>query len=236
MKKIFDARLGIIFISLVLILSIFALMILNGSTAWFAENKDVGAQGFTVTVDSDIQVSATLQSFPITAINGDIYTISRETESYMLPEHDPNSISYSEYKKALAVIITVDAHSDSVISMDLISGALSDTVITPALSNYISNCMKITPASLNADGTVATKGAPLATPTFVDLSTNPVSKDDSIELMQGVSVHEGEVNEFCFIIEYDETLLDYIGQKILEQHLNDNKVSYADDIEFRIHE
>ena len=101
MKKYIDERIGIVFISLVLILSLFALMLLNGSVAWFAENMDVDTGGMRVAVKSDIGVTATLKSYPVTEINGSSYTIpSREIESYEIPVHDPSSISYSEYKKA----------------------------------------------------------------------------------------------------------------------------------------
>ena len=80
MKKMLDARLGIVFISLVLILSIFALMMLNGSAAWFAENKDVGANNMNVTVKSPAQIVDSVEYYPISSIslsgNNNIYTFS----------------------------------------------------------------------------------------------------------------------------------------------------------------
>lgn len=239
LKKHIDAKLGIVFISLVLILSIFALMLLNGSVAWLANSINADANGMKVSVKSDMSVIATLKSHPVTKIDGNDYTIpSRDIESYEIPTHDPNGISYSEYKKALAVIITVDAHVDSTVSIVLHRDETSgvETITTPGLSNYISNCIKITPATIAEDGTVATKGAALATPTFVNLSTDPVTKSEDIKLVEHAPVYEGEVNEFCFIIEYDAGLLAYIEQKIIEQHLADNEVSYLNDIKFLIFE
>ena len=239
MKKHIDARLGIIFISLTLILSIFAFMLLNGSVAWFADNKDVDAGAMTVAVKSDVEVSATLESHPVKEINGSAYTIpSREIESYEIPTHDPSSISYSEYKKALVVIISVDAHVDSTISIILHRAETSgvETITSPGLSNYISNCIRITPATIAEGGLVATKGDALLTPTFVDLSSNPVTKSEDIVLVEHAPVYTDSVNEFCFIIEYDLDLLGYIEQKIIDQHLNDNEVSYFHDIEFQVFE
>lgn len=237
MKKHIDARLGIIFISLTLILSIFALLLLNGSVAWFAENKDIDAGAMMVTVKSDIEVSATLESHPVTEINGSAYTIpSREIESYEIPTHDPSSISYSEYKKALVVIISVDAHVDSTISIILHRAETSgvETITSPGLSNYISNCIRITPATIAEGGLVATKGDALLTPTFVDLSSNPVTKREDIVLVEHAPVYTDSVNEFCFIIEYDLDLLAYIEQKIIDQRLSDNEISYFHDIEFQV--
>ena len=50
MRRHLDVRLGLLMISLVLILSIFALMMLNGSVAWFANNDRVDGNGISITV------------------------------------------------------------------------------------------------------------------------------------------------------------------------------------------
>ena len=233
MKKRLEARLGIIFVSLALILSIIAFMLLNGSAAWFADNKDVTAGGFSLTVANDMAVIATLKSYPVTEINGSAYTLYKAAESYTLPTDDPSSISYSEYKKALVVIITVDAHESVNVTMLIDAAAGVDTLIAPALANYISNCIKVSAAELNSDGTVATKGA--TSQSFVNLQENPITKEESIMLLENDGVNEGETKDYCFIIEYDSDLLHYIGAKILEQRLNDNRINYSNDIAFQIH-
>lgn len=80
MKKHIDARIGIIFISLTLILSIFALLLLNGSVAWFAENKDLDVYNMTVSVKSPTQIVESVEYYPISSVSlsGDnnIYTFS----------------------------------------------------------------------------------------------------------------------------------------------------------------
>lgn len=48
MSKQFNTKIGIFLASLTLIMSIFALLLLNGSTAWFATNSRVSAGGFSV--------------------------------------------------------------------------------------------------------------------------------------------------------------------------------------------
>jgi hypothetical protein len=77
-----NARLGLIFISLVLILSIFAFMMLNGSLAWLSQNKNVNANSMTVSVAGGLNISADIESYPVLSIeesNGDIlYTFDED--------------------------------------------------------------------------------------------------------------------------------------------------------------
>lgn len=79
MTKILSMKLSIILVSLVLVLSIIALMLLNGSTAWFAENKNVDAGGMAVMVNSDGIVDR-VDFYPISSISfsgsNNIYTFS----------------------------------------------------------------------------------------------------------------------------------------------------------------
>ena len=49
MSKQLSAKIGMFLASFPLILSIFAFLLMNGSTAWFASNKSVSAGGFSVT-------------------------------------------------------------------------------------------------------------------------------------------------------------------------------------------
>lgn len=52
MEKHLNAKIGLVFISLVLVLSIFAFMLLNGSTAWFAKNEQTYGTGMSVSVQT----------------------------------------------------------------------------------------------------------------------------------------------------------------------------------------
>lgn len=52
MNKLYSAKIGIAFAALALVFSIFGLMLLNGSVAWFSNNKQVSADGFSVNVNS----------------------------------------------------------------------------------------------------------------------------------------------------------------------------------------
>lgn len=50
------SKISLIFVSLTVILSIFALMILNGSTAWFADNDTVEARGFSIQAKASVNL------------------------------------------------------------------------------------------------------------------------------------------------------------------------------------
>ncbi len=237
MNKGLNAKISSILAALVLIIAIFALMLLNGSAAWFADNAQTDARGFNVKVKTKTPASVMLKSYPIDEIDeaAGVYTLYRGEESYELPTDDPNGISYSKYKKALAVIITLEAQSDATFFVLLKASSGVETVTSPSLSNYISNCMSISMAELSDDGLVATKTELGFEKSFVDVSATPVEKSGQITLIENVTVPAGETKEICFIMEYNAELLDYIGNKILEQHLNDNKIMYYNDIEFQIH-
>ena len=114
-------------------MSIFALLLLNGSTAWFASNSGVSADGFGVKVKNEASASAFLKSYAVTEINYETgaYTTAFEEsmESHILPTEDPNGISYSEYKKALAVVLSVTASEAQTVTVKL----TASDVLPPAV-------------------------------------------------------------------------------------------------------
>lgn len=80
MKTNFSSKIGIIFITLFLLLSIFALLLLNESSAWFAENRDLDAENMKVQVKAPAQIVERVDYYRISSITlsgGDnIYTFS----------------------------------------------------------------------------------------------------------------------------------------------------------------
>lgn len=231
MNKQLNAKLGIILVSLVLILAIFGMMMLNGSVAWFADNRAVDALGFKINVNPDTSVTATLHSYPITDINSDAYTVSFDAERFKIPTDDPNNISYDAYKKALLIVINIDAH-EAVQNLLIELNTASGLEKIGENDNCISNCISISPATLNSDGITAVKGTPASS--FVDLTSGSPTKADSIELVR-TNVPEGET-KFYFIMEYNRTLLNYIGEQIMVNHPDRSEVIYSDDIEFHVYE
>lgn len=232
--KELNSRFGIILVSLALIFSVFALIILNGSVAWLADNDTAVAEGFHVKAKPTVDVSAELKSFPvseITKVNDTTYEYTVEygdgdDQSYLLPRTDQNGISFSKYKKALVVIITVHSAAPNHIEMDLTASAAINTLISNA--NWISNCMMITRATLSSDGITATKGSD--SKSFVNLG-NPITKDARINL--GVFDLDTGDNDICFIVEYNEDLVSHISAGL--EGASDLIVEFKNDIEFIIY-
>ena len=120
MKNHLEARISLIFISLVLILSIGALMLLNGSVAWFAENKDLDAHGMSVNVMSPDLIVDSVEYYPISSISlsGDhnVYTFS----SVPIAENE---------KKVLGTFSTLVAERQLLVKINLKPGATGARVV-----------------------------------------------------------------------------------------------------------
>ena len=119
MKKYFSSKIGIFLSSSTLILSIFALLLLNGSTAWFAENDRVTADGMHVKVSSPDNLVESVQYFPISSItlseNYNIYTFSLEDEITDTTQIKLGTFSTLESERQLLIKINLSQEVDSVI-------------------------------------------------------------------------------------------------------------------------
>ena len=217
-----------VFISLLLILSIVAFGSMNKSVAWFSQNESVSGKGMSVSVEKPLEVTASLVSYAVADIPSDgVYTIS-STESYELPLRDPNHISFSEFEKALVVIIQLSC--DENISVD-VSAETIHKDISHAAENYVSNCIKITPALLNNAQTTATlNGSPAS---FVTKNGDAWEKIDSL-VFCSLDLVAGESQTICLVMEYNEEYLNAFGENLLLQGSTITQIDYSNDIEFHI--
>ena len=205
-------------------------MLLNGSFAWFAENRDVGANGFSVTVQNNHYVTAEVISRPVLSIDAETgeYTVDNAAISYELPIDDEYNITYSKYMKALAVIVTLNSGEAVTARVEVSASSVFGTLI--GNDNYISNCIQISTTDGYTSGAETVRRGDL-TQTFVVLDSD--EKRDSLDL--GVfSLPEGQ-SEICFIIEYNDELLKYIGEGIMMGDFDDPLVTYSNDIKFKIY-
>ena len=228
MKKL-NARATVFISAVALIFAILGFMLLNPSVAWFADNGDVSANGFTINIDDGSMVTATLKSYPIKEIdvNTDTYTVYREGgEHYTLPINDEHSISYSEYKKALAVIITLTSEEVSTVRIVLNATASVETLVGNA--NYLSNCIQVSTATLNGDQ--AQKSG--FTETFVTVADG-VSKKYAIDF--GEFELQNGTSEICVILEYSGALLKHIGDGVIQSGSSSKLIEYSNDIEFHVY-
>ena len=217
-----------VFVSLLLVLSIVAFGSMNKSVAWFSQNESVSGKGMSVSVEKPLEVTASLVSYAVTDISSDgVYTIS-STKSYELPLRDPNNISFSEFEKALVVIIQLSC--DENISVD-VSAETIHKDISHAAENYVSNCIKMTPALLNNDQTTATlNGSPTS---FITKNGDAWEKTDSL-VFCSLDLVAGESQTICLVIEYNEEYLNAFGENLLLQGSTITQIDYSNDIEFHI--
>ena len=229
MKKLVYSKASLILTGLVLMLSIIAQgALVSEGLGWFARNDRVDSAGMSISVSLPDGLQGKLNSYPVTDIVDTQYTLSYDEEVFSLPTNDPNAIIYTEYKKALAVIITVNSSDGESISLALSASTGLEGV--DSADNRISNCIKISHATLNEDFSVAEK-----TDTsfrFISITDGVASKVSSISL-GSFSLTAGE-NKICFLIEYDESLLEYVSRQILSKDPNTFRVTYSNDIAFSI--
>ena len=250
MLKQIHFKTSIMLVTLTLVLSMFALLLLNGSAAWFVENDSVSAGGFNVKVNSGMSITASLKSYPVTEINytDGIYTASFDSESYTLPTEDPNGISYSEYKKALAIVITLTAADERTVRIKFVSSSGIETIGN--VENNLSNCISISTARISeVDGKPTFTKIADTEASFVTINNGEASKVNEIELkLDNSNVSAGE-NDFYFILEYKYSeenkyeLISYIGELVMSNQANiplleanENQIHYHHDVEFEVHE
>ena len=218
-----------VFISLLLVLSIVAFSSMNKSVAWFSQNESVSGNGMSVSVEKPLEVTASLVSYAVTDISSDgVYTISSTNESYELPLRDPNNISFSEFEKALVVIIQLSC--DENISVDVSAETIHKDISQEA-ENYVSNCIKITPALLSNDQTTAKlNGSPTS---FITKNGDAWEKTDSL-VFCSLDLVAGESQTLCLVMEYNEEYLNAFGEYLLLQGSTITQIDYSNDIEFHI--
>ena len=211
MVKNVSAKLGFALTALVLIISIIALLSLNGSLAWFANNKSATAKGFSVEIET-FSIKGTIACYGVLDINSDNlkYTVENvrdengeRVQMYELPLNDPNGITYSQYRKALLVCITVlpEETSDVVLTLETPNGGVTTEIETPS--------------------------------SFVTVANNTCQKTTSITLFSDSVTEAGKT--LYYIIEYNEAFIDYINMAILESgQLASEETKYRNDVTFVI--
>ncbi len=230
-KKI--TRLGIISsgFSLLLVLvflcvSLVAFSGMNNSSAWFVRNEEVSAEDLSVILLDD-QVHATLSSYAVSDISENLYSLAEAT-SYRLPTHDEEGISYSEYKKALAVVIEIYAHKDMTVTISL--DTLNEEIICEE-DNFISNAVRVTKTTYDPSARTATLLAGAENEkSFITMDGNTATKDTSLDL-DSIDLVRDEVVAVCYILEYNEAFFDYART----QNPLIDEMTLKTDIDFIVH-
>ena len=219
MSKKLGARLGFAVTAFALAVSIVAFLTLDKSLAWFSRNDSVTARGISLSVNAP-GVTSSLYSLGVLNIENGVYTFDTATDietgariqSSTLPEDDPNGISYSEYRKALVLELTLTVVSDRPTKVHLMTkNTATDQATNVAQENLFSNCIAVSNVASFTANTV-TKGG--TTQSFVSVQDDTLSKTGSLLLYDG-TLTATQPNKLYFIIEYNDAFLDYINYYIL---------------------
>ena len=235
MKKRLDARLGIIFISLALILSILALILLNGSTAWFAENNDIVANNASINVNSPGKLIESVEYYPISSIslsgNNNIYTFSAS----QIPKDQPKMLgTFSALVANRQLLIKINLKA-GVTGARVIAQSSGDTYIVKNKDTVINKngnplssvveFYSIANVDKNEDGEYVISGSDIkgSVKRFSDIDSSygviPASFSPEIEVY---STPNGNTDNSIFIIVdyYEESLeyvLDFVSGLIADQ-------------------
>ncbi len=226
-RPLFKARVGAAFAAFVLAASIFAWGTIDNGIAWFEANEKVDAFGMVTRMEGAANVTASLRSYGIVNISGQRYTVRTSSEKYALPQHDPNEISYSEYK--LALLIEIEMWADMETPIELLVST-EKTGYTMAKSNFLSNCVKISTATFDSATNVAAKGS--RTQAFTSVSGGQCKKVSEFVLHTGTLTAEKQT--VYFLLEYNRDFLDFINEYILNNRADDPVVNYSNDLIFTI--
>ena len=142
MSKTLGAKIGFAVTAFALLVSIIAFLMLDKSFAWFAKNETVTAQGIGISAREGDVVS-TMLSLGVLNVADGIYTFENVRDEsgarkqiFDLPVNDPNGISYSQYRKALVLELSIQVETDRPTQIRLVAA-------TPELSvahdNFFSN-------------------------------------------------------------------------------------------------
>ena len=235
--KDLSAKLTCAVTAVALILSFVAYLSLDDSLAWFANNQEVSAQGMSVSVKGT-NYTVTLESYGVIDIQDNAYMYdTAKGQCFELPTYDVQGISYSEYSKALIVVITVQSNltEDKNLNVRLVTTGNRDfDWISP---NVFSNCMQITPAQSNESGKVTKNGDTLSFLTLQEdqdqqatLTKNSNASTNGLDLGTIIIAQGDNVTTTAYyIIEYDD---DFVTMLTSGAFAGSGEVTYTSDIHF----
>lgn len=212
--KNLGAKLSFAVTACALIICITAFFFMGKSLAWFSRNDEVMAGAFPVSARVE-DLTTSLLSLGVLEIGTDeSYTFENETDGAGqrvqradLPVDDPNGISYSKYKKALVLELSITATKPRATQIYMVADSAAYTL---GPDNHFSTCIKVSSGTLNGDGDAVLKTAD-STKAFMDMDA--MTKSGRLLLYNG-TLQAGETKLY-FIIEYNDAFLDYINHYIM---------------------
>ena len=235
--KNLSAKLTCAVTAVALILSFVAYLSLDDSLAWFTNNKEVTAQGMSVSVKAPSEYQVEIASFGVLDIDGATYTYDPNDEQrYKLPTYDVQNISYSKYSKALVVVITVTSLLDTQKNLSVkLETDPAHIDFNWNAENYFSNCMQITPAdvSTDTDGTAVTTTGEVPQSFLKEQNGMLVKNTDAVIAglnLGTISLAAGQTVTAYYVIEYNDNFV----TKLTGSTDPHGEMKFSNDIEFVI--
>ena len=236
MSKTLGAKIGFAITAFAMLVSIVAFLMLDKSFAWFARNESVNARGIALRANAG-DLSTSLLSLGVLEIGQDgVYTFDTTTDvetgariqCFELPVDDPNGISYSKYRKALLLELSISVLEDRPTRVSLTT---PNKELSLEQKNFFSNCITVSNVLSYTENTV-TKGS--VQQPFVTMGSGGAQKTDELVLYEG-TLQAGVVNKLYFIIEYNNAFLDYINNYIMTTDTVDySEVFYYHDVTLEV--
>ena len=216
-----------ILVAFALAISLVAFSFINNSRAWFVSDNNVNGFGLNVSPSIGANITASVRSYGVVDIRekDTVFVLvnkdsqGNRPEIYDLPVVDPNNISYSQYEKALVVILELVSTND--INIDIMLNTPNDTPIFTE-ENHFSNCIKVANVEYNDAQGTAVKD-PLDSKSFISISNGVCSKITSITLSQSVSLKKDyEEESDNLFIGYAKAMFEFIAVLLLIVLINNN--------------
>lgn len=221
MKNTVRATVSLAISAIMLVASVVVFFIRNDSLAWFSANKNISSGSGSIGVKTD--VTASLQSFPVTEINGALFTYTDTEERVILPDYDLAEVGFSIYKRALVLVLSFDELVESK-NVTFTIHRKENSYYTESTSNFFSNVTTITPAVLESDGVVRKDGTPVSM----------INENTAIYSAVVDTFIANPNNKFYFIIEYNKYFLSNLVAQFLGEGVGANRVVYENDVYFTI--
>ncbi len=221
-------------ISILINLILIPIILGAASFAWFSSNRDVSARGMTVEIEEGVSIDAELFSYGISNITDSSYTVDMSEEKYELPLRDPNGILFSKYQLALLIKIEMTVSEPTKVEL------YAETLITDIpiekdtiRENYISNCVTLTPATFDEATNVAQISGEAKSFTSVDDEGMYTKSKTKLQLFSG-DISAG-THTLYFLMEYNESFLEFIDPYVMEHWLEEPTVTYSHDLKFAVY-
>ncbi len=233
-RKLYQMAAGL---SLSLAVCILALAVMM-SRAWFAENKNVSANGMQVNVQTSEDIAVTVEFYAAEKVDGDVITFSgtaKTTDATTLPQYDPMEAT----TRYILMKLTADAPCTLTIStttdyvLDNTRPLLGETGRGENYSNWLSSILFFEEVTLtnNQATLIGTDRFTFVDKTDYTFKNSTASPATSSHAING---DPGQTTPTYIIIGYDVDLLNHLFSQNIGNDVVNSTVYYVNDCNFTV--